>query len=200
MTCGSGRPNCRAKSRNSLGPRRCARMTRSWAAKNASQISRNGRAMLSISAPKLPSFLMSIKKGQRNFSVTSPGRLRRPFSGFELRYIEPFLLPPAFEPELGELHALRALEQVPPESASTGDVLEKELPLHFERIVVIALRHFPPIFVEVDRLGYIGIPDRLGRLRVRLGEAAPKPGYRTALGAVHLDGKQVIAANAHIPG
>src|SRR5262249_21842574 len=68
---GSGRPNCRAKPRNSPGLRLWPRMTSTCAAKNASQISRNGRAMLSVSAPKLPSFVTFIRKrGQSNFPET----------------------------------------------------------------------------------------------------------------------------------
>src|SRR5207248_9634162 len=95
---------------------------------------------------------------------------------FELRYIEPFLLPPAFESELGELHAFRALEKPPREAAFAGDVLKKELPLHLEGVVVAFVGHFLPPLEKIDRLRDIRIPHRLGRLGIRLGEAAPQAG------------------------
>src|SRR5438270_841307 len=65
MTCGSGRPNCRANFKYSLAPSRWPRNTRIWPAKNASQISAKSALMLSASSPKLPSFLSCIRVSLR---------------------------------------------------------------------------------------------------------------------------------------
>src|SRR3954468_8541701 len=87
---------------------------------------------------------------------------------FWLCYVEPFLLLPALEAELNQLDALGGFEQVPAEGALAGDVLEEELPLHLEGVVVVLAAEFLPALEEVDRLRDVWIPDRLGRLRVRL--------------------------------
>src|SRR5262245_27806169 len=50
-------------------------------------------------------------------------------SGAQCRNVEPFLLPPALQPELRELHAFRRFEQIPAERTLARDMPEKELPL-----------------------------------------------------------------------
>src|SRR6266850_3401486 len=91
-----------------------------------------------------------------------------PFSWFELRYVEPFLLAPALESQLGELDAFGAFEQSPAERAFAGDVLEEELPLHFEGVVVALVGHFFPSLEKIDRLRDVGVPHRLRRLGIGL--------------------------------
>src|SRR5947199_8284592 len=71
------------------------------------------------------------------------------------RHVEPFLLAPALKSQLGELHALRALEQSPAEWAFTRDMLQEELPLRLECVVIAFVGRFLPASAEVDRLGDI---------------------------------------------
>src|SRR5207249_3771657 len=75
--------------------------------------------------------------------------------------------PPA---QLRELHASRALEQVPAEGAFAGDVLEKELPLHLEGVVVAGVGRFLPALEEIDRLRDIRVPHQLGSFFIRLNQ------------------------------
>ena len=67
-------------------------------------------------------------------------------SASSARHVEPAPLGPALQAELGELHALRAFEQVPAERAALDDVPQEQLPLHLERVVVHAIvRHLLPV-------------------------------------------------------
>src|SRR5437868_12570732 len=60
----------------------------------------------------------------------------------DLRNIDPATIRPGLQAELGELHALRALQQVPRERIVLHHMAEEELPLDLERVVVNALvRH-----------------------------------------------------------
>src|SRR5436190_24202039 len=97
-----------------------------------------------------------------------PCRSCRASSCFQLRHVEPLLLPPALQAELGELHAFRTLEQIPAESTFAGDVLQKELPLRLESVVVVVVRHLAPPGKKIDRLRNVRIPHRLRRLAVGL--------------------------------
>src|SRR5688572_27647215 len=65
-------------------------------------------------------------------------------SWFEPRNVQPLLLLPALQAELGELYAFRGLEQVPAELAFAGHVLEEQLPLRLEGVIVILVGHFLP--------------------------------------------------------
>src|SRR6185503_6872946 len=96
--------------------------------------------------------------------------------------------------ELGELHALRALEQVPAELALARHMPEEKLPLHLEGVVVVLARHFLPARVEVERLRDVGVPDRARRVLPGLRTAAAQAGDRGAVGAIDVQRQQVVAA------
>src|SRR6266850_6298483 len=119
---------------------------------------------------------------------------------FEFGNVEPFLLLPALESQLGELDAFGAFEQSPAERAFARDVLEEELPLHFEGVVVALVGHFFPSLEKIDRLRDVGVPHRLRRLGIGLRQAAPQSRDCTALGAIDLDGEEIVASHAHVPG
>src|SRR5204863_10027450 len=91
-------------------------------------------------------------------------------SCFQPRHIEPLFPLPAPPAQLRELHASRALEQVPAEGAFAGDVLEKELPLHLEGVVVAGVGHLMPAFEEIDRLRNVRVPHRLRSSFIRLNQ------------------------------
>jgi hypothetical protein len=79
-------------------------------------------------------------------------------------------------------------------------VPEEELPLDLECVVKSALlRHLLPSFEEVDGLRDVGVPDRPRRGAVRLYPAMPQARHRAALGAIHLDGQQIVPPYAHAP-
>src|SRR5436853_100258 len=120
-------------------------------------------------------------------------------SSLEARHVEPFLLLPALQAELRELHALRALEEAPAERPFAGDVPEEQLPLRLERVVVALVGHFFPALKEVDRLRDVRIPDRLRRFFIRLKETTAQAGDRAAFRAVDLQREEIVAPHAHGP-
>jgi hypothetical protein len=81
----------------------------------------------------------------------------------ERRHVDPAALGPAFESRFGELHALRAGDEVPRERRAVEQVADEELPLDLERVVVGRVRrHALPGVVEVDRLRHVGFHTGLG--------------------------------------
>src|SRR5213592_2662879 len=168
MTCGSGLPNWRANSRNCAAFSCRFLNTRICPAKNASQTSRKSGLIASASSPKPPSFVSRIR-APREVASCARRRAGR-VSCFQPRHIEPLFPLPAPPAQLRELHASRALEQVPAEGAFAGDVLEKELPLHLEGVVVAGVGRFLPALEEIDRLRDIRVPHQLGSFFIRLNQ------------------------------
>src|SRR5690606_24367914 len=81
------------------------------------------------------------------------------------------------------------------------DVLKYELPLHLEGVVVNALvRHAGPAVLVVDRAVDVGIPDAARRGGEALGLAVAQAGDGGAVGAVNVQGEQVVAIDAGGPG
>src|SRR5690606_6320880 len=104
---------------------------------------------------------------------------------FERRDVEHAAFGPAPVAELGELHALRPLEQVPAEVALAADVAQEQRPLRLERVVVgLVVRHLLPVGAEVAHDAGIRVPHRARRGDARLGEALGQAGHRRAVGAV----------------
>src|SRR6185295_6665508 len=115
-------------------------------------------------------------------------------------HVETLSLLPALQPELGELYALRALEEVPAERAFAGHVLQKELPLRLEGVVVAFIRHLLPAGEEVDRLRDVRIPHRLWCGFIALKKTLAQAGDGASLRAVDLEREQIVAPDAHVPG
>ncbi len=78
---------------------------------------------------------------------------------------------------------------------------QEKLPLRLEGVVEqFLLGYLRPTSKEVDGLLNIGVPDWLGRVTVVLRDALAESGHGGAFGTVHVQGKQVVAANARRPG
>ncbi len=119
----------------------------------------------------------------------------------ELRDVDPLAVGPALEAEFGELDAFGAVEEGPAEGFVEGDVAEEEFPLDLEGVVVgFLLGDFGPAIEEGDGLGDVGVPGGAGGVAVVLGPAfAQGAGDGAAVGAVDLEGEQVVAADADGP-
>src|SRR5690606_9539266 len=80
------------------------------------------------------------------------------------------------------------------------DVAEEQLPLDLERIVVNALvRHADPAVLVFDRAVDVGVPDAARRGGDGLGFAIAQTGDGGAVGAVYVQGQQVVAIHAGGP-
>src|SRR5512132_3171159 len=103
-------------------------------------------------------------------------------------YVEHPPLRPAAQPEFGELHPLRALEQVPAKRAAVHDMTQEELPFRLERVLVAAVGgHLLPVAEEVDRLRDVRVPYGLWRRRARLHPAVGQARDRRSERAVDME-------------
>jgi hypothetical protein len=105
------------------------------------------------------------------------------------------------ESEFGELDTFDAFEQVVFIGHVHVDVFEEVLPLGLEAVVVgFLLRHLVPIFIEVDGLRDVRIPDGFRCVSVVLDVDITQTCHGGAAGAIYLQGEEVIAPDAHVPG
>ena len=108
---------------------------------------------------------------------------------------------PALDTFFGELHSLSAFEQAPAPGLILDHVAQEKLPLALEGIVVgVLLRDLLPAFEIVERAVHVGIPNGARGVAVVLCPAVAQTGDSGALGAIHLNGEQVVAAHADGPG
>src|ERR1035437_10301846 len=115
--------------------------------------------------------------------------------------LDPGALLPALDAFFGELHALGAFEQAPVPGLVLDYVAEEKLPLAFEGVVEgVLLRDLLPAFEIVERAVHVGIPNGARGVAVVLCPAVAQTGDSGALGAIDLDGEQVVAAHADGPG
>ena len=106
-----------------------------------------------------------------------------------------------FESEFSQLHAFRAFHQVVNVRRVEHDVPEEHLPLHFEGVIEGAvIGDFFPLRAEVNRIGNVGIPDRLRRIDAVLGFAVTQAADGAAFSAIHLHFEKLVAIDAHGPG
>src|SRR5690606_19804309 len=118
----------------------------------------------------------------------------------DLRDIHPASLAPAFQAFLCELNALHTFNEIPGKRVILNHMLQKQFPLYFESIIIVFLiGYFRPSFIEVDRLGNVRIPHRLGRIAVMLYVAFAKSGDSRSFSAVHLQGEQVVPSYTDRP-
>ena len=100
----------------------CARgSATTCAAANATRFHARARARrgVHVASPR------SVYAGERAVGVAEATVRPWPTSAVERRNVEHAPLGPASQPELGELHALRAFEQVPAERSAVDDVRRK---------------------------------------------------------------------------
>src|SRR5215510_11964554 len=77
---------------------------------------------------------------------------------------------------------------------------KKELPLILERVVeLFVVGDAPPVFKEVEWIGDVGIPDRTRRVYPMLRLASAQPGDRAAVGAVDLNGEELVTIHPNGP-
>src|ERR1035437_979546 len=108
---------------------------------------------------------------------------------------------PGLDAFFGELHALGAFEQAPAPGLVLDYVAQEELPLALEGVVeAVLLGDLLPAFEIIERAIHVGVPDGARGVAVVLRPAMAQAGDSGALGAIHLDGEQVVAAHADGPG
>jgi predicted dehydrogenase len=115
--------------------------------------------------------------------------------------IDPAAFFPALGGKCGELDSFCAGLERPRERRIGDDMAQKSFPLSAERIDVrFRLGHALPIRTEIDGVGEVQAPLRLGCRHPRLDPAVAQTGDRRSIRAVDLHGHDVIAPNAHAPG
>src|ERR1039458_5873882 len=119
----------------------------------------------------------------------------------QVRDLYPGALLPALDAFFGELHALGAFQQTPAPRLVLDHVAEEQFPLALEGVAEgVLLGDLLPAFEIVERAVHVGVPNGARGAAVVLRPAVAEAGDGGALGAIHLDGEQVVAAHADGPG
>src|ERR1700704_3484848 len=114
---------------------------------------------------------------------------------------DPALFAPALQRAFRELHTLGAFQQRVLVGRIFADVADEHFPLLLKAVVVRAvLRDLLPVGVKIVGTFLVGIPHRPRRRLAGLNDAVGKPGYRRAVGAVDLEGDEIVAIDPRHPG
>jgi hypothetical protein len=122
-------------------------------------------------------------------------------SSGQRRDVDPAALGRGPPGQLGQLHALGALGQVPAQRPALRGGAQELLPLHLEPVVEGGVvRDVGPLSRVVDRVGQVRVPDRQRRGHPVLHRAAAQPGDRAAVGPVHLQLEELTPVHPDRPG
>ena len=129
-----------------------------------------------------------------------PGHPRRSCAGTrQRRNVDPAPLRPALHRQLGQLHALRTLQQVVAPGVSATTWRRKSSHWRRKPLRNLGIRHGAPLVDEFHGLRYVGIPHRARRIDPVLGHTARQSRNRRTMCAVDMKGDQVVAADARRP-
>src|SRR5262249_10578336 len=76
---------------------------------------------------------------------------------------------------------------------------DEHLPFRLEAVVVGTAGHLAPGLEEMDRLRHVRVPPRPRRVPSRWAPAFLQAGARRAMGAVDVEGNEIVAAHARAP-
>ena len=117
------------------------------------------------------------------------------------RDVDPPPFAPALQGELGELHALGALEQVVMPGSIGHHVANEVLPLQAEAVAEdLGIRYGRPLIDKLHRLRLVRVPHGAWSIHPVLGHTASQTGNGRPVGAIDVESDQVVPVYPRGPG